>query len=117
MLPQNKTSQYLYANCFSIPIKNNVLQNALSIISLLLMWPLDITCAIYIYQILLKYRTRVFLIILGLKPEFKSKQSRPLEHNRGTKQQNSDWGHQDRANGFGRLAGKWSLEIFSGMWC
>lgn len=82
-----------------------MLQNALSIIFLLLMWPLDIMRVIYIYQILLKYGTRV-LIISVLKPEFKNKQSRPLEHNTGTKQQNSDWGHQDRANGFGRIAGK-----------
>lgn len=29
-----------------------------------------------------------------------------------TKQQSSDWGHQARASGFGRVGRKWSLEIF-----
>lgn len=83
----------------------------------LFMWPLDTMCVIYISQKLLEYGTRVFLIISVLKPEFSNKQSWPLEHNTGTKQQTSDWRHQGRANRFGRIAGKWSFEIFSGMWC
>lgn len=68
-----------------------------------------------IYQTLLKYEARVFWIASVLKLEFWNELSRSLEHNTGTKQQNSDWGHQGKANEFGRIAGKWSFEIFSGM--